>query len=192
MVRFIQSSSCSIEGCNGIVKARKLCQAHYKRLLKYGDPLARVQATRDLTFAQRLEDYIVDQNGCHLYRGRKTYGFVACSGKPILAHRAVWEYAHGPLAPDVVVRHKCDVPGCINILHLETGTQQDNLDDMRIRGRAVYTHGEKSGTARVTEQQVLVIRQDTRSMRVIAKEYCVSPTCIRNIKRGLTWAYLNA
>lgn len=30
---------CSIDGCDGLYMARGFCQSHYKRLLKYGDPL---------------------------------------------------------------------------------------------------------------------------------------------------------
>lgn len=36
-----------------------------------------------------------------------------------------------------VVRHRCDNPPCFRYDHLVVGTQGDNLDDMRSRGRNV-------------------------------------------------------
>jgi hypothetical protein len=50
------------------------------------------------------------------------------------AHRLVFQEAHGYL-PDVV-RHSCDNPGCVEIMHLVEGTQQDNIQDMWDRHRA--------------------------------------------------------
>src|SRR6266436_4607223 len=40
-----------------------------------------------------------------------------------------------PVIPDgLQVLHKCDVPRCINPVHLFLGTQQNNIDDMLAKG----------------------------------------------------------
>lgn len=54
----------------------------------------------------------------------------------VLAHRLVWEQAHGvTLTPDVLIRHACDNPACINVTHLLAGTHADNVEDKMRRGR---------------------------------------------------------
>jgi hypothetical protein len=52
------------------------------------------------------------------------------------AHRLAWEAEHGPIPAGMVVRHRCDNPPCVNVDHLQLGTQAENLADMVARGRA--------------------------------------------------------
>ena len=54
----------------------------------------------------------------------------------IYAHRFAYKQFVGPIPEGMVVRHRCDNYGCVNPEHLELGTQQENMDDMRRRGRA--------------------------------------------------------
>ena len=79
-------------------------------------------------------------------------------GESTTLHRVVFYAAHGYL-PEVV-RHNCDNPRCIEITHLEPGTQVDNMRDMRERGRAgdCRNFGEANGRAVLTDEQVQTIR----------------------------------
>jgi hypothetical protein len=43
--------------------------------------------------------------------------------------------ANGPITDSLQVLHKCDTPLCVNPNHLFLGTQQENLDDARRKGR---------------------------------------------------------
>lgn len=52
------------------------------------------------------------------------------------AHRLAYTYAIGEIGPGLVVRHRCDNAPCVRPDHLETGTQQQNVQDMVERGRA--------------------------------------------------------
>ena len=79
---------------------------------------------------------------CWLWTASKTrdgYGQIArdrAQGRPLSAHRVAYALAHGldPLTMEVVVvRHKCDVPACVNPAHLEPGTHADNAQDRRRR-----------------------------------------------------------
>jgi hypothetical protein len=72
------------------------------------------------------------QGGCY----KSGYGQVALGSRiPGYAHRIAYQLTRGSIPAGLVVRHKCDVPRCCNPNHLEIGTQADNLQDARDRGR---------------------------------------------------------
>lgn len=79
-------------------------------------------------------------DGCWLWTGSRMthgYGVLTVNGRPIGAHRYSYSIANGPIADDVVIRHSCDNPPCVNPAHLLAGTQTDNVHDMLERGRHV-------------------------------------------------------
>jgi hypothetical protein len=55
-----------------------------------------------------------------------------------------------------MVRHKCDVPACINPNHLVLGTDADNMRDKKERGRA--PKGEAHVSAKLSAAAVKMIR----------------------------------
>jgi len=63
------------------------------------------------------------------------YGKVGINNKTIGAHRLSKYIFCGPFDESLFVLHSCDNPICVNPFHLRVGTQQDNLDDMKLRGR---------------------------------------------------------
>lgn len=67
--------------------------------------------------------------------GRNPRGAIKKNGKMFQAHRIAYEERFGPIPGGLLVRHKCDNGLCCNPEHLETGTHQDNCDDMWRRGR---------------------------------------------------------
>ncbi len=73
-------------------------------------------------------------------------------------HRKLFYEATGKW-PEVV-RHTCDNPRCINLEHLVEGTQTDNMQDMRDRGRAgdCRNFGSANGRAVLTDREVADIR----------------------------------
>jgi hypothetical protein len=46
---------------------------------------------------------------------------------PEFAHRWVYEMLVGPIPPDHVLHHKCEVKGCVNPAHLEPLTHSDHM-----------------------------------------------------------------
>jgi len=70
-------------------------------------------------------------------------------------HRVSWELHYGPIPKGMSVLHKCDNPPCVRPDHLFLGTQQDNLQDMRNKGRHRWGLGERHAHAKLTTEIVL-------------------------------------
>ncbi|QCG76468.1 deoxynucleoside-5 [Klebsiella phage vB_KpnP_FZ12] len=113
------------------------------------------------------------------------YGQFFADGKNHRAHRWLYEHVKGKLSDGLVVRHTCDNPACVNIEHLEVGTQQDNINDKVRRGRQL--RGENHGRALLTREDAEHIRESDETRRELAKRFSVSEGCINNIKLRRTW-----
>lgn len=140
-----------------------------------------------MTIRERLEsNYKVNRvTGCWewtKYRKPNGYGQVKYGGKKHMVHRLSYEVFNGPIPDGLIVRHTCDNPCCYNPEHLLLGTHADNMEDKVTRGRA---------SSKLTAEQVDAIKSDTRSLRVIAKEYGVHHATISHIKTGRNWKHLN-
>jgi len=75
---------------------------------------------------------------CWIWQKNKNncgYGRISVNNRMVLVHRLAYELWNGPLLPGLVVRHRCDTPGCCNPNHLEAGTLKENTRDMIRRGR---------------------------------------------------------
>jgi hypothetical protein len=109
------------------------------------------------------------------------YTIVYTEGKRVGAHRKAYADAAGvPLSSldGMVVMHTCDNPRCINPDHLKLGTQKDNLQDMKDKGRKHYV---------ITKEKALAIREAEGTQRGLASEFGVSKTLVGMIKRGEIW-----
>lgn len=51
-------------------------------------------------------------------------------------HRRAYELTKGPIPEGLIVMHLCNNPPCCNPKHLEAGTQSENIQIMRVLGRA--------------------------------------------------------
>jgi len=105
------------------------------------------------------------------------------------AHRAVYANQHGPIPKGMLVRHLCHNRLCVNIDHLAIGTMKDNRQDDVDAGKDWFV-GKNNGMSKLTEQQVLDIRKDPRSLRKIAKDYNMDYTTISAIKKRITWKHI--
>lgn len=67
------------------------------------------------------------------------HGRLRVDGKMMVAHRHIFEmYYNVRLASNLVVRHTCDRPGCINPRHLLLGSNADNVADRHNRQRDYF------------------------------------------------------
>jgi len=113
--------------------------------------------------------------------------------KGYLAHRLSYETNVGPIPAGLEVRHKCDVTLCVNPGHLEPGTHQQNMDDMRERGRARGARGAAHYKVKLTAADVHVIRARLaagESTYAIGRDFGVHAQTIWCIKSGKSWAHL--
>ena len=119
----------------------------------------------------------------------KDYGRVTVEGVIRPVHRVAWELVNGPIPPGLFACHKCDNPPCFNPHHIFLGTSADNSRDRSDKGRS--PHGERSGTARLTEAQVLEIRRKYQpriyTQKKLAREYSVHRETIYLLLAGKTW-----
>lgn len=148
---------------------------------------------------ERFEDFwLEDDNGCHIWQGSKDkdgYGWF-WDVKTRRAHVWAYEFFVGDIG-DKHVCHRCDVPSCVNVEHLFLGTQKDNVNDMRSKGRENYEGyrvrrsyaGAANPRATLTPEEVVEIRRNDSgaSQRILAKQYGVSKSLIGQIQRGEKW-----
>lgn len=120
-------------------------------------------------------------------------GFELTHGNKQRAHRVSWELNYGPIPANLFVLHHCDNPSCVNPKHLFLGSASDNNKDCKNKGRARGggVKGEKNKMAKLTEKQVIEIREKyipyKYSTYQLAKEYGMHASQIHKIVRNENW-----
>lgn len=137
--------------------------------------------------------------GCWLWTGATTsfgYGvFMITKGKFEGAHRVVYRLTHGAIPEGLQVLHICDQPNCVKPVHLRVGTQADNIKDMHAKEREArgdaLNHrtqvGEANHNAKLSAQQVEIIRSSIERPTVLAKRFGVTYGTIWSIRRRKHW-----
>ena len=146
------------------------------------------------TLNERLDHYSIPEpnSGCWLWFGAGDdlgYGNLWGNNKLTKVHRLQWERFNGYIPSGLEVCHKCDTPACINPDHLFLGTHKENMRDSVLKGR--NARGERNGRTTLTEKQALAIRNDLRPAKIVGLQYGVGAACVRQIRRGVRWIYLN-
>lgn len=135
-----------------------------------------------------------DPDACWTWQGyinQAGYGQVRFQGHVYLAHRLSYEANVGPIPDDLFVCHECDNKPCVNPNHLFLGTAADNTHDMMAKDR--HAVGERSGMAKLTEEQVRLIRQlklDGISYRNLAQQFGVTIHNIKAVVCRKTWKHV--
>ena len=154
------------------------------------------------TLLERFERrYIPEPNsGCWLWFGaigcEDGRGLISVNGAPIAAHRVAWLLYCGEIPKGMSVLHTCDVPSCVNPDHLWLGSQWDNINDCKKKGRfkppPINTTfiGEQHGEAKLTTANVLEIRTSVLRNKEYAQKFGVSETTVRHVKSRKTWKHL--
>ena len=135
-----------------------------------------------LLITDRIEQYTKRTDTCWFWTGRcdkDGYGRMKIAGKHYRVPRVVWEINNGPIPPNQIVRHSCDVSACINPAHLLLGTHQDNVDDKMERGR-------HRGNYKLTleQREEFCRRGKIENVLNLAKEFGISRTQAYRIVGG--------
>ena len=144
-------------------------------------------------FEARVEK--ITETGCWIWVGAQNnqgYGVFRYRGKLHLSHRYSWILYKGEITGGLQVLHQCDISSCCNPAHLFLGTQKYNMQDMNKKGRRVdnQAKGEQHNQAKLTEEQVRLIRDMPGKQRSIAREFGVSQTTVWFIKSGKHWGHV--
>ena len=119
------------KSCNGSLLLRRY---QGKMLSKYNG-----HRFRHMTPEERFWAKVDKRDGCWGWTGSGTkfgYGNFYVNNKMVRAHRFSYELHKGPVPNGHFVMHTCDNPKCTNPEHLEVGTNQENIKDMRRKGRS--------------------------------------------------------
>ena len=121
---------------------------------------------------------------------RDGYAQASWQGEGHKAHRLVLQ-AHAGAAPEGkrCALHSCHRPACINPEHLRWGSDADNSADAVAANRTAW--GERSGIAKLTEDDVREIRrlleETSLLQREIAAMFGVARSRIAHVKLGYDW-----
>jgi hypothetical protein len=101
------------------------------------------------------------------------------------AHRFAYELVHGKFrSPDVKACHRCDTPLCCRPSHVFPGTQGENLDDARQKGRLCDGVGARK-LDDAAYQDILTAPRAYGVGVALAKKYGVTETTICRIRGGV-------
>jgi hypothetical protein len=126
---------------------------------------------------------------------RDCYGAFHFGNKVIDAHRVSYLFFKGEIPDKMYVCHTCDVKLCVNPDHLWLGTQQQNMQDAKKKGRLVmpegrrFTDGNKPLNRVQSEEQVKQMKIALKNMTIaqVAKQFKVKESFVKDLSSGRTY-----
>lgn len=133
-------------------------------------------------------------DGCWLWIGQKNetgYGRLWFHDRKWSAHRFSWLIHVARIEEGKRILHRCDVRNCVNPAHLFPGTQLDNVQDCKSKGRFKSNKYELNPRSILTRDSVLKMRQKRSqsgtSFKSLASEFGVSLSAAFSAVNGRTW-----
>lgn len=146
--------------------------------------------------------------------GNSGYGEIGSDGKSKLVHRVSYGIFKGEIPKGKHVCHSCDNKKCVNPDHLWIGTQKENIQDAKNKGRLPdqrgrkhteetlkklkfrkrpNKRGEKHHLCKLKENDVLEIRRmlsNGLKQSEISEKYNVDQSTISSIKINRNWTHV--
>ena len=195
---------CSVEGCTKKHFTHGYCNIHWHRMERHGDPLRENTKAPDGAHAAFIQQAIKHTGEyCLIWPySRNDMGYAKTvtrtrNGKPVYGYatRIICAAVHGkPLTRKHEAAHNCGGGhlGCVNPMHLEWKTHQENCRDTVKHDRS--TRGERNTSSKLTGGDVRKIRRLTAAGKLtitkIAHRFDVSPATIHDIVSDRTWSWL--
>jgi hypothetical protein len=181
---------CSIGGCGKRHKAKGFCVMHYYRLMRNGDAKVAKKAANGecINFLQNMK---ASQDCIDWPFGKFSdgYGSIHFEGKTMRASRASALLHHGkPESQKMEAAHSCGNRLCVNPKHIRWATRLENENDKI--GHGTRSVGEKHGAAKLTEDDVRMIRQliKTQTAASLCRKFNMSRGAIDHILKGKNWS----
>jgi hypothetical protein len=131
----------------------------------------------------RLLSIIFRNNGSNV-----VYAVVNIGSQMRYVHRLVLEAFAGPCENGMETRHLDGNPSNNHLANLKWGTIEENTSDRDRHGN--FTNGERNGQAKLTNANVISVRQGKSSNKDLAAYYGVCAACISRIKLGRRWKHI--
>jgi hypothetical protein len=138
-----------------------------------------------------------DLMACWIWKGAvftDGYGVFNANGKVVRAHRFAYTLLDGPILDGEIICHICDNRLCVNPLHLFAGTPADNAHDRDEKGRTARIRGSARWSSKLTETQVMAIRNLYATGEVTQKQladtYGVTFQLISQIVNRKIWTHI--
>lgn len=125
--------------------------------------------------------------------GLHGYGALRWQGRSRVAHVIVWTEERGPVPDNLFLLHTCDNRLCVNPDHLFLGTHEENMADMKAKGRASRHGCVTGGIPKLTEDDVREIRRRRElgeSQGSLARQFGVSKSYVQGIVAFRNWRHL--
>lgn len=122
---------CEVAGCDRPRLARRMCNMHYARARKTGNPgeAAPRRAAAYSDPAAALRAHSRREGECIVWTASTTaqgYGQINVNGRVTLAHRYARTLARGPIPEGSIIDHSCRNRSCVNPNHLRIADYSTN------------------------------------------------------------------
>ena len=143
-----------------------------------------------------MRDRIVEDGDCWRWTGSVTarrHPQVSLDGRPVLARRAAWALAHGPIPAGRILRNTCGLWLCVHPDHARLTTYKGVADECAGLGlmagklRAARIAQTQRAAGKVTAEMAREIRTSDESCRTLARRHGISVTWAHRIRRGIAW-----
>ena len=192
------------------ISYRENLMSEFKHTAPACKPIPHLTAAEITLFYSKI-NRTPTEKGCHLWTGYlndRGYALFLIGRRRVRASRIQWVLSRGEDPFPWLIRHTCDVEGCVREEHLIKGSDQDNMADAV--ERRTMASGDKNGAnthpesrcigsaqpgSKLTEEQVATVGpryMAGETSASIAKSLGVSETIIARIVRGEIWKHAGA